>query len=188
MAKNPLPTPEQLRQLLDYEPVTGVLTWRERPAEMFTSDRLPASARQTTWNARFGGKVAGFIRPDGYRNIQFGKRTVKAHRVAWALHFGEWPASEIDHINHVRSDNRIANLRVTPRSKNARNKSKRRDNSSGFAGVSWHRRDMVWRAYIQHGGRQICLGSFAKKEDAIAARKAAKAQFSYHPNHGIGSG
>lgn len=108
-----------IRRLLDYDPATGILTWRHRPPELFS---VPFKA--AAWNARYAGKEA-FINEhvSGYRKgLLFGK-TYRAHRVAWAIFYGDWPAPglDLDHANGVKTDNRIANLRLATRSQNRRN-------------------------------------------------------------------
>jgi hypothetical protein len=120
----------------------------------------------------------------GYTRITIKGRRYKTHRVVWALHHGEWPDS-IDHINHDRADNRIQNLRSIPVAENLRNKSRDKRNTSGKTGVSWDSRTNKWFAKICVDKKQISLGLFADKEDAIAARVAAERAAGFHPNHGM---
>lgn len=171
---------ERLRELLAYNPETGELTWLPRPREIFPSKRA-----FNTWNARYAGKTA-FITTDtpGYRQGRiFGKHYL-AHRVAWALVHGEWPAEQIDHVNGIRSDNRLSNLRAVSRAENGRNQKRRSTNTSGVTGVQWVSRGNKWEARIQVAGRNRHLGYFASKDDAIIARKAAELEYGYHANHG----
>jgi hypothetical protein len=108
-----------------------------------------------------------------------------AHRMAWLLMTGSWPADEIDHINHVKDDNRWGNLREATHQQNMKNQKMSRLNVSGYTGVSWHRGKKLWEAYI-HGdvGKIIPLGSYIDLEAAVAARRAAEIKYDYHPNHG----
>jgi len=118
----------------------------------------------------------------GYRNGCIDGISLYAHRVAWALYFGEWPDGEIDHINHDHADNRICNLRSVTRAENLRNLPKMRHNTSGVTGV--YRRKDKWLAAIRVDRKLIRLGYFHSFNDAVAARELAERQYRFHPNHG----
>lgn len=185
MAKRPLPAIAVLRQLLRYEPTTGKLFWNERSDDFFAPTEGRSAAHICAlWNSRYAGKEALSSLFDGYGYGKLLGQTELAHRVVWTLHHGAPPTGEIDHINHDRYDNRIENLRVVSDRDNARNQSLRRTNSSGVVGVSRHRLTGKWAAYISTGSRIRHLGLFDRKEDAIAARKAAEVALGYHENHG----
>lgn len=178
MAKKPLPTAEQLKQMLEYNPDTGDLSWKERPLEFFKNP-----GDRDRWNTRMAGKVAlNYIDNNGYKMGRIYDRPVKAHRVAWAIHHGEWPEAHIDHINSDRADNRIENLRVVTRLENQRNQKRRRDNPSGHTGV--YHIGKRWVAKIKSRYKTNHLGTFDTKEEAIAARVAAEVELGYHPQHG----
>jgi hypothetical protein len=130
------------------------------------------------------GKPAGCLRSDGYIQISLDGKLHRAHRLAWRLFHGEWPDGEIDHINGVRSDNRIENLRVTSRVENMRNQKRHNTNTSGTAGVCWHKKAKKWVAMIKVNNKLLYLGLHADKADAISARKAAEVQHGFHSNHG----
>jgi hypothetical protein len=166
-----------LGQLVNYDPESGALYWERRPRNMFSSDRA-----HNAWNARYAGQRAGCTHGDDYTRIAFAGRLHMAHRVAWAAHHGEWPQGEIDHINGIKSDNRLSNLRVVSKTLNQRNTRSRRNNSSGAQGVRC--RNGRWTAQIANNGKQLHLGSFDDAQAEIAARKAAEARLGYHPNHG----
>lgn len=188
MAKGKLLTPEELRQLLEYNPSTGELVWKERDAEQFTDDgAMQSAARSAWWNARYAGKPAlNCIDPsNGYRTGKVKGHYVKAHRVAWAIYHGQWPDDAIDHINGDRADNRISNLRDVTQAENMRNQTRPITNTSGHIGVSFDRQSGKWAAYICPGkSRKKFLGKFSRKEDAIQARAAAESNLGFHPNHG----
>lgn len=185
MAKKPLPTPEVLRQLLDYDPETGALTWKPRPAHFFSGSKFSAEHASANWNSRWAGKPAFTANTGGgYLHGSVLGSSYRAHRVIWALTHGEWPECDIDHINHNRSDNRLVNLRAVDRAENLRNSSKRSDNTSGVNGVYRNKRLGKWQAYIRAEGKMLYLGVFEHLSDAVLARKKADAEFGFHRNHG----
>lgn len=145
-------TPQQLRQALRYE--DGNLYWLEDQ---------PASRQ------RFAGKRAGSRRPNstGYITVCLNGKAYLAHRVIWAIVHGRWPAEEIDHINHVRDDNRIENLREATRSQNFANNSGYRRREPLPKGVSRVRER--FRARIRKHGVIQHLGYFPTAEAAHAA-------------------
>lgn len=172
--------PEILRKLINYDPETGIMVWKHRVAGNGITDR---SANH--FNAIFAGREALYhVDRQGYKiGSVLGIHTV-AHRVAWAIYHGRWPTGEIDHINHVKSDNRIENLREVCSFGNAQNRSQNRNNKSGFTGVCWNKAASRWRATIRADGKIKFLGEFLNKEDAIAARQTANIAYGYHQNHG----
>jgi hypothetical protein len=170
-------TPEQLSELLDYDPATGILTWRERARTLFPSDR-----EHLRWNGRYAGMRAFTVNSRGYRDGMIFRKMHRAHQVAWAIYYGAWPDGQIDHINGDRDDNRIGNLRVVTRSANCRNTKRRSNNSSGIMGVSPLKGR--WRAYIRDDGKNVHLGIFNTLEEAATARKDAEQRLGYHSNHG----
>jgi hypothetical protein len=171
-------TQDYVRSLFEYDPETGVLTWKERPKEHFTSDRIWKGT-----NTRCAGKVAGKANQDGYIIVGIDNRTIAAHRVIWLLVTGVLP-DEIDHDDGIRNNNRFANLLDVSHAQNMTNKSMRRDNKSGVCGVGWHKIDRRWVAHITVNNKQIRLGGFIEKEDAIAARLAAEQKYGFGQSHG----
>ena len=150
-------TAGKLRELLHYDPETGIFTRKVR-----TSPRVKA------------GDIAGSQGGGGYLLIRVCSRKYQAHRLAWLYVYGEWPEDQIDHINRDRADNRIANLREVTNKQNQQNASKRSDNTSGYPGVSWYKLDSKWAAKIRHNQKLIHLGCYNAIEEAVAARKAAE--------------
>ena len=180
MSPNSLPPVDQLRQLFIYEPDTGRLIWRERPREMFKT-----ASEFKRWNNRHAGKDAGGVsaKPSGYQQIQvrLNGKLWMAHRIAFAIYHGREPWPEIDHIDRNPINNRIDNLREASRSLNEWNKTDpRKNNNSGYLGVTWNKQREKWEAFIGIGGKQKHLGYHATPEQARAAYLAAKAK--YHPN------
>lgn len=121
------------------------------------------------------GDIAGSIcKTNGYRVIRINKILYKAHRLIWIYFNGDIDtALQIDHINHIRSDNRIENLRLATRSQNGSNTTKQKNNTSGYKGVSWSKQYKKWVAQIMKNKKLIYLGLFATPELAHAAYIAA---------------
>lgn len=131
------------------------------------------------------GKKVGNLNSDGYLCFNYKGKSYKVHRVIWEMHNGPIPKGmQIDHLDHNRVNNLLSNFRLVDSRTNTRNQKKRVTNSSGVTGVYWHKRDSIWYAAISDGTRLVSLGTFADKQDAINARKAAEKLYGYHPNHG----
>lgn len=186
MVKRPVLTPEQLRQLLRYEPDTGRLFWRTAPVSFFVAGRHSAERKCLAWNGKNAGKEALCYRdsPDSYAYGEIFGHKVYAHRVIVAMTTGAWPDGEVDHIDGDRSNNRENNLRAVTRRENALNKSLRRSNKSGAMGVYWDRARKKWAAEIFDRGVKVHIGRFDSLPDAKRARAAREAELGYHPNHG----
>ncbi len=150
-------TAEYLRSVLHYDQETGIFTWK-----VSTSRRVKV------------GDVAGSQNGGGYLQISVQSRLQLAHRLAWLHTYSEWPEDQLDHINRIRTDNRVANLRDVSTKQNMQNAGKYSSNTSGHPGVSWHKRISKWVASITHNKKRIHLGYFENLEEAIAARKAAE--------------
>ena len=162
-------TQAELKQLLDYDPSTGLFTWKPRPGNK-------------AFNNRSAGKLTG-QKPTkkGYLLIYVKGKHYAAHRLAFLYMTGSMPV-EVDHENHVKTDNRWCNLLPATSSSNKKNSPKPKNNTSGVVGVYF--KNPKWKAQIQHQGKVKNLGTFTNKQDAIAARKAAEKQLGFHPNHG----
>lgn len=146
----------------------GVLTWAINPSSKV-----------------FAGDVAGTI-VDGYVKVMYKKRSYGAHRIVWEMHKGKIPYGfEVDHINHIRSDNRIENLRIVSRSENMLNKSIYSTNKSGVVGVSWNNKRGKWIAQIQKAGKKKSLYEGDSFDDACKARRSAENGLLFHENHGV---
>jgi hypothetical protein len=102
--------------------------------------------------------------------------------LAWLYVYGKFPEEQLDHINRIKSDNRIVNLRLATNSENRQNIPIYKSNKSGVAGVHWSKKSGKWRAEITFGGRLIHIGFYDNLSDAAAARAAAKAKYhTFHP-------
>ncbi len=149
-------TCERLRELLHYNPRTGVFKWRVD------------GYRKTK-----AGDVAGCF-SHGYWQIGIQYRGYRAHRLAWLYMTGEWPPAQIDHKDRDRANNKWTNLRLATNVQNARNTLLRSHNTSGVTGVSWREDKQRWRARIHVEGREHVLGSFMTRREATIARRAAE--------------
>ena len=184
MAKKPIPTPEELRQLLRYDPETGRLFWLPRDVSWFRDGWNTAQSSCRTWNTKNAGREAFTTVSRGYHVGRVMDVLLRAHRVAWAVHYGYWPSMNIDHINGDRSDNRIFNLRDVDQSVNLKNTRRSSRNTSGVTGVSWNRECSKWQANIKSEQKITYLGLFDQLCDAKTARKQAEARMGFHQNHG----
>lgn len=110
----------------------------------------------------------------GYIRIQIDGVSYQAHRLAWLYFYGEWPETDLDHINGDRSDNRIVNLRLATRSQNLMNMRTRR---RGLKGVYFDKRQQRWCARIHIEYKTIWLGSHKTEEEAHAAYQLAAIEY-----------
>ena len=152
-------TRARLTSLLAYDQTTGHFAWR-----VATNGRVKV------------GQRAGSPNRDGYIQIKIDRRLYGAHRLAWFYVYGAWPVEEIDHRNGRRADNSLSNLREATRAQQMANLKRPRTNTSGFKGVSFHKKRRRWRAYIAVDGRPRHLGYFDTAEAAHAAYAAAAAE------------
>ena len=168
----PLPSAEFLRNYLSYDPETGILTWKVR-VENYRMAK--------PFNKKCAGREAlASISKCGYKYGSIvSRRKLTAHRVIWKMHYGEEPG-EIDHINGIRTDNRLCNLRVVTRSENQRNKALEPKNKTGCYGVTYYKPSKSYRVRIL--GRHI--GMFSDLQEAVAVRKLAEKQEGFNQGHG----
>ena len=140
-----------IKDYLSYDKETGVFYWI-KPGKGVKSNG-----------------IAGRQDRNGYITICFNYKHYLAHRLAWWWVHGEWPPETVDHKNMDKKDNRIDNLRLATRSQNSANTLGVKGSMSRFRGVSWHKRDKVWRAYLK--GKH--LGTFACEYCAALAHDEA---------------
>ena len=144
---------------LNYDPVTGIFTW--------AISRPKCKA----------GAVAGSAHPDGYLSITIDGKKLQAHRIAWFFHHGNWPADQIDHINGIRTDNRISNLREATDAENQQNRGKNKNNTSGYTGVHWNKTAGKFVSQISVNGKILHLGLFDDPKQARQAYLDAKVKY-----------
>lgn len=154
-----------------YNPETGKIYWKTQPK----------------YGKVKAGDEAGSPSKRGYICIWLNGKSYRANRIAWCMvNPGQelLDTDEVDHINHIISDNRAVNLRKVSRMENNQNASRRHDNTSGVTGVYWNRKNTRWTAQIVVGGVYNFLGNHLALFDAVCARKSAEIRFGFHENHG----
>lgn len=150
-------TQEQLKQLLNYDPETGVFT------------------------SRLKNKTVGSISNRGYLRLNIAKRLYMAHRIAWLYMTGQFPSIEIDHIDGCKLNNKWVNLRQVTRKQNMENTSLFTNNISGYRGVAWYKNNNKWGASVFHNGRRHFAGLYITEEEAhIAAQQLRNELFTHH--------
>lgn len=148
-------TQARLKELLHYDPDTGVFTWR-------VAKSVPI------------GRVAGTPDGKGYLMVGIDGTRYKLHRLVFLYLTGEHPADQVDHINGVVTDNRATNLRLCTAKENGQNRKLNRNSTTGFTGVSQH--PCGYRARIGVNNSRLDLGLYSTREAAYAAYLAAKAK------------
>lgn len=156
-----LVTADRLRELLDYNPITGIFVWKR--------------AR----GLNLVGVRAGCITPRGgqclnkfYYKIGVDNHRYYSHVLAYLWMTGKYPEKELDHEDGNGLNNKWSNLRLSEHAENGRHRNDlNRNNSSGYAGVSYHTGAKKWRARIMVDGKEIHIGFFNSKEDAAVARR-----------------
>lgn len=169
MPKRPLPDQAFLAARLQYDADTGLLYWLPRTPDMFASNtKWTAEQVCAGWNSKHAGKEAfTAISPLGYRTGCIGGRVYMAARIIWKLVYGYDPI-EIDHINRIKTDNRLVNLREADRSLNCRNRGLLRNNTSGVSGVYLEKSSGLW--VVEVNGKRY--GRRKSKDAAIALRNS----------------
>lgn len=149
-------TQEKLMSILDYDPLTGLFRWNKESCKRLVK-----------------GAVAGTL-DNGYTMIGIDRKQYRAHRLAWVYVYGYMPTEQIDHINGLKTDNRIENLRLATHGQNCANRTLQSNNTSGYKGVCFIKSLGKWRARIGHDKRKIDIGFFETPEQAsIAYEKKA---------------
>lgn len=160
-------TQQTVLDLFDYDAEEGVLAWKQRTG------------------TALAGQVAGYIKGSGYRYIRVGSRDFAAHRLIWLWHKGSWPKRHIDHIDRVKANNRIENLRDVTRSENMLNQSFSKANKTGYRGVYSRNRNSNggcgFYAAIGINGALVYLGTYDTAWEANLAYISGRALFGMPP-------
>lgn len=158
-----MPSIDEIRNTLDYDPLTGLLTWKVRRGGKATI-----------------GRIAGNATKRGHIHVKLNDISMKGHRVAWAIVHGRWPEKHLDHINGNSGDNRIQNLRECDDLLNQQNQRRpQSNNKSGYLGVSFCKSNKKWRAQIRSEGKKLWLGYYLTPQEASIAYLNAKRKL--HP-------
>jgi hypothetical protein len=163
-------TQERLKELLHYDPDTGVLTWKARPSKR-----------------NHIGDEAGYVFQSGrthYRRVTIDGIKYLSHRLAWLYTHGKLPDRQIDHGDGNGLHNWIRNLRDVTNRENHKNTRLNSNNTSGTVGVYFEKALDKWCAQICTESGKKSLGYFADIEEAITARKDAEVEYGFHENHG----
>lgn len=170
-------TPAMVRELFDYDPCTGRLTYLWRSRKWFIS-----AAVQKRWNSNWAD------RKDSINGKFYARVTILGHRfythiVAWAHYYGRWPTYDVDHKNRDGFDNTIWNMRDVPHRTNNRNLTLSKRNKSGYPGVYEIVPGEKFLAQIVVDGKTKHIGHYPSKPLAIEARKRAEAKHGFSTNH-----
>lgn len=131
----------------------------------------------TFYNRRVKRNVGSVCKHNGYVKLWVGSKKYNAHRIAWVMTYGRMPPDCIDHINRVRSDNRICNLRSATVAQNIANSRVRSDNALGIKGVYYYKNKKLWNAQICVNQKHISLGYFKTLEEAVKVREEAALKY-----------
>jgi len=172
-------TQEVLKELLTYDPETGIFKWKRRDRKYCKS-----TAHQTTWNKRFSGKETNGLSVQGYVRISIFNKRYRAHRLAFLYMEGEFPKDKVDHWLGDRSDNRWSNIDHSSHLQNSRNLKRCKRNTTGITGLSWYEKNRRFMAYINVNYKTIYLGTYEDFFEACCARKSAEIKYGFHENHG----
>lgn len=167
-------TQNRLKELVNYDPISGVFTWK------------PRSNVISSWNSRYAGKRAGRVHIDkrGYekRDIGLDGKRYSEHRLAFLYMTGDIPEF-VDHENGIGTDNRWCNLTPSNSLRNNLNKSKRKDNSSGVTGAYLHRGK--WRIEVQACGKRIRKGPYEELDEAALEILELRNELGFSKRHGL---
>lgn len=162
-------TQELIAKVLKYDALSGTLIWISN-----------LHSKRVVPNSRAGS----LVKSTGYRNISLFGRTYLEHQLIWFMCNGVWPKGQIDHINQIRDDNRIVNLRDVSKADNARNRSRNPNSKLGEHGIWFNIRTNKYVAEITLNGKKVYQKSFDDIDVAINERRIKSLELGFHTNHG----
>lgn len=159
----------EIKNYLRYDSVKGEFTWIKKPSK----------------KTLIGSRAGSLNQAQGYRSIYFQGKQYLEHRLAWYFHYGDFPddKNHIDHINHIKDDNRIDNLREVTPLENSKNRP-RFVSRLDEAGIWWCKRRKRYIAEITVNSKKVYQKSFVCIDEAINQRKAKLKELGFHDNHG----
>lgn len=169
-------TQEYLKSRLNYDSSTGIFTWKGQQLSSFKRE-----SRGKVWNIRYANKHAGTVDLKGYIGIVLDYKRYYAHRLAWFYIYGEFPSNQVDHIDSIKNNNCIANLRIANNSENHQNQIKalKHNKSTGLLGASFCKQRQKFIAQIAINGQHFNLGGFDTAEQAH--KKYIETKRNLHP-------
>jgi hypothetical protein len=144
-------TQDELKNLLYYCQETGVFICKKARGRLKVGD------------------ISGNKMHDGYMRMIINNKHYSCHRIAWLYVYGNFPKNQIDHINGIKDDNRICNLREATASQNAINKGLTKKNTSKLKGITYIKKSNKWQAQARLNNKSNYLGLFESKEKAYKA-------------------
>lgn len=165
-------TYERASEILEYNPVTGWLTWK------ITRNKAKAGHRagfETMTTPKHNYSI---------RKVKLDGVLYSEHHIALLLTTGKWPLGHIDHQDHDGTNNILSNLKETTHQGNCRNRKLNKNSKTGVMGVGLDKNSMRYYARIKVNGKLINLGRFDTIEEATAARRKADVAYGFHENHG----
>jgi hypothetical protein len=163
-AKQSLLNQELLKELVNYDPNTGVFAWKKIRPGVSSSKKF------------------GSLKPSGYIVVLINKKLYRLHRLAWLYMTGEWPENEIDHINGNKADNRFCNIRKATKAENNWNKKVRKDSTTGVKNVLYYPKYQSYYVRITANKIAHSFGPFKTKDQAalVAKEKRAEIHKNFH--------
>lgn len=157
---------ERCKELFEYR--DGKLIWKIRKSNHVKVGDIAGSLNKST----------------GYHQVKIDGKLFRVSRIIYAMRYGDPGGMQVDHVNQIRADNRIENLRLVTNKENHRNQTKQKNNSSGITGVTWCKLMQKWKVQIQVDGKVIHCGYFIHLRAAAVERKYQELKYGYHENHG----
>jgi hypothetical protein len=163
----PLPPLAFVEKRIDYNAETGEVFWKQLQPQYWKQDE-PDQVLKAGW----------YCKSTGYFKLQFFKKIYLVHRIIWLLYYKKDPQGmQVDHIDRVRTNNKIANLRLVTGNENMHNRTLNTNNTSGYNGVHYCKTKCKYYVNITVLGKQKHIGLFTTLEDAILAREKAEIKY-----------
>tara|TARA_R110002050_G_C8731511_1_gene497280 strand:- start:19 stop:570 length:552 start_codon:yes stop_codon:yes gene_type:complete len=171
-------TQKVAKELIFYNDKTGVAIWKKR-----TSEHIKKHSSLKSWNTRHAGNEIKTVDGKGYLKATIIGKQYILHRLIWLIHYGSYP-NVIDHINGIRTDNRISNLENTTSQGNHMNQRISSKNTSGVCGVYKNKSSNRWCAQMKFNGKTYHLGSSKIFDEAVKLRKDEEKRLGFSERHG----